>query len=216
MIKIAIVEDNNVALKSLKEKLSLYPDVTIVTTAENGKSGIEKIVQNSAGDLIFMDIEMPVLNGIDATFFIKQKYPEIKIVMITVYDDDDHIFRAIQAGADSYILKDTKAEKIYEAIIDTMAGGAVMSPSIAVKTLKLLRKSTDSVQLQSEMTENLLSSRESEILELLSKGLTNKVISEQLFISPFTVKRHIENIYHKLQAHNRTELLQKARDRNLF
>lgn len=216
MIKIAIVEDNNVALKSLKEKLSLYPDVTIVTTAENGKSGIEKIVQNSAADLIFMDIEMPVLNGIDATFFIKQKYPEIKIVMITVYDDDDHIFRAIQAGADSYILKDTKAEKIYEAIIDTMAGGAVMSPSIAVKTLKLLRKSTDSVQLQSEMTENLLSSRESEILELLSKGLTNKVISEQLFISPFTVKRHIENIYQKLQAHNRTELLQKARDRNLF
>ncbi|MBD8081638.1 response regulator [Chryseobacterium caseinilyticum] len=216
MTKIAIVEDNKVALKSLKEKLSLYPDISIVITAENGKSGIEKIEQNSDIDLIFMDIEMPVMNGIDATFVMKQKYPEIKIVVITVYDDDDHIFRAIQAGADSYILKDTKAEKIHETIIDTMAGGAVMSPSIAVKTLKLLRKSSDAVQPQSEMTENLLSARESEILELLSKGLTNKVISEQLFISPFTVKRHIENIYQKLQAHNRTELLQKARDRNLF
>lgn len=216
MIKIGIIEDNKAALKSLKEKLSLYPDISVVATAENGKAGIEKIQRNSDVDLIFMDIEMPVMNGVDATFEIKQKHPEIKIVMITVYDDDDHIFRAIQAGADSYILKDTKAEKIYETIIDTMAGGAVMSPSIAVKTLKLLRKSTDSVQLQSEMTENLLSSREGEILELLSKGLTNKMISEQLFISPFTVKRHIENIYQKLQAHNRTELLQKARDRNLF
>jgi DNA-binding NarL/FixJ family response regulator len=163
-----------------------------------------------------MDIEMPVMNGIDATFLIKQKYPEIKIVMITVYDDDDHIFRAIQAGADSYILKDTKAEKIYDTIIDTMAGGAVMSPSIAVKTLKLLRKSSDTERPHGQSEENLLSARESEILELLSKGLTNKVISGQLFISPFTVKRHIENIYQKLQAHNRTELLQKARDRNLF
>jgi len=216
MIKIAIVEDNKVALKSLEEKLSSYPDLSIVTTAENGKSGIEKIAQNSDADLIFMDIEMPVMNGIDATFIIKQNYPEIKIVMITVYDDDDHIFRAIQAGADSYILKDTKAEKIYDTIIDTMAGGAVMSPSIAVKTLKLLRKSSDKERLHGQSEENLLSARESEILELLSKGLTNKVISGQLFISPFTVKRHIENIYQKLQAHNRTELLQKARDRNLF
>jgi len=216
MIKVVIVEDNKVALKSLNEKLSLYPDISITATAENGKAGTEKIEQNSDTELIFMDIEMPVMNGIDATFLIKQKYPEIKIVMITVYDDDDHIFRAIQAGADSYILKDTKAEKIYETIIDTMAGGAVMSPSIAIKTLKLLRKTNDAVQTPDEMTENVLSSREGEILELLSKGLTNKVISEQLFISPFTVKRHIENIYQKLQAHNRTELLQKARDRNLF
>lgn len=215
MIKIGIIEDNKAALKSLKEKLSLYPDISVVATAENGKAGIEKIQRNSDVDLIFMDIEMPVMNGVDATFIIKQKHPEIKIVMITVYDDDDHIFRAIQAGADSYILKDTKAEKIYETITDTMAGGAVMSPSIAVKTLKLLRKSND-VEAAGEMKENLLSSREGEILELLSKGLTNKMISEQLYISPFTVKRHIENIYQKLQAHNRTELLQKARDRNLF
>jgi len=215
MIKIAIVEDNKIALKSLKEKLSLYPDISVVGTAENGKAGIEKIQRKSEVDLIFMDIEMPVMNGVDATFAIKQKHPEIKVVMITVYDDDDYIFRAIQAGADSYILKDTKAEKIYETIIDTLAGGAVMSPSIAVKTLKLLRKRND-VETAGEMTENLLSSREGEILELLSKGLTNKMISGQLFISPFTVKRHIENIYQKLQAHNRTELLQKARDRNLF
>ena len=216
MIKIAIVEDNKIALNSLKEKLSLFPDVSISATAENGKIGIKKIEQNRDTNLIFMDVEMPVMNGIDATFLIKQRFPEIKIVIITVYDDDDHIFRAIQAGADSYILKETKAEKIYETIIDTMAGGAVMSPSIAVKTLKLLRKNNDTINTQSEMTENLLSSRESEILELLSKGLPNKLISEQLFISPFTVKRHIENIYKKLQAHNRTELLQKARDQNLF
>lgn len=90
MIKVVIVEDNKIALKSLSEKLSLYPDISITATAENGNAGTEKIEQNSGTELIFMDIEMPVMNGIDATFVIKQKYPEIKIVMITVYDDDDH------------------------------------------------------------------------------------------------------------------------------
>lgn len=215
MIRIAIVEDNILSRKALEEKLSSYPDIIIQHIAPNGQIILDILEKNQDIDLIFMDIEMPVLNGIQSTAIIKQKVPAIKIVMITIYDDDNYIFDAIQAGADSYILKETKAEKIYETIIDTLNGGAVMSPSIAVKTIALLKKQSRSPIL-SQILSTELSLRETEILEQLSKGFTNKVIAENLFISPFTVKRHIENIYQKLQAHNRTELLENARKQKLL
>lgn len=215
MIKIIIVEDNRLARRALTEKLSQFSEIDIAAVAENGKEGIHVAEKNPDVHLIFMDIEMPVMNGIEATFEIKKRFPQIKIVMITVYDDDDHIFRAIQSGADSYILKETKGEKIFETITDTLAGGAVMSPSIAVKTLQILRKKNIPENKNHE-EQHVLSVRESEILDLLSEGKTNRTIAEKLFISPFTVKRHIENIYQKLQAHNRTDLLQKAREQNLL
>lgn len=216
MIKVAIVEDNIISRKALQEKLSYFADIAVVQIVENGKVAVEMISKCMDIDLIFMDIEMPVLNGIEATAIIKNQFPHIKIVMITIYDDDEHIFKAILAGADSYILKETKAEKIYETIIDTLNGGAVMSPTIAVKTLKLLKQTVNPAQIEVSAVATTLSARETEILNQLSKGLTNKVISELLFISPFTVKRHIENIYQKLQAHNRTDLLEKARKDRLL
>ncbi|MBK7088552.1 MAG: response regulator transcription factor [Ferruginibacter sp.] len=215
MINIAIAEDNNIALNTLKEKLSAFPDIILKHTAKNGKEAIENIETSSEIDILLMDIEMPEMNGIDATEIIKKQYPQVKIVMITIYDDDDYIFNAIKAGADSYILKDTKAEKIYETITDTLNGGSVMSPSIAIKALQLLKNAAH-IKYFSKQDVPLLSDRETEILEQLSKGHTNKNIAENLFISPFTVKRHIENIYKKLQAQNRIELIEKARREGLI
>ena len=215
MYKIAIAEDNIFSLKALEEKLSTYADITIIHTAKNGTELLHLLEQNNDIDLILMDIEMPLMNGIEATGKIKQRYPQIKIVMITIYDDDEYIFNAIKAGADSYILKETKSEKIYETINDTLNGGSVMSPSIALKTLQLLKKATYSIP-KKDIEKIVLSVRETEILEQLSKGYTNKRIAEKLIISPFTVKRHIENIYQKLQAHNRIELLDKARKNRLI
>lgn len=209
MIDVLIVEDNQFAQLALLEKLSAFTDIIVKHTAANGQLAVDFLAEQSV-QLVLMDIEMPVMNGIAATAIIKQKYPNIKVVMITVYDDDEYIFNAIKAGADSYILKETKANKIYETIIDTLNGGAVMSPSIAVKTLQLL-KNSPKPNIENNVCDIELSTREAEILELLSKGMTNKNIAQQLFISPFTVKRHIENIYQKLQAHNRIELLDKAR-----
>lgn len=216
MNKIALVEDNHFSLKALEEKLSNFEDIAIAYTAQNGMEAVEKVSANPEIDLILMDIEMPEMNGIEATTLIKQNYPNLKIVMITIYDDDNHIFNAIQAGADSYLLKETKAEKIYETISDTLNGGAVMSPSIAMKALQLLKNPPTSHLAIAENPTIILSDRETEILEHLSKGLTNKNIAETLFISPFTVKRHIENIYQKLQAHNRIEMLEKARKNRLI
>lgn len=215
MIRIAITEDNALALKSLEEKLAGFNDILVKHTAKNGSEILENLKQNLLIDLILMDIEMPVMNGIEATAKIKELYPQIKIVMITIYDDDEYIFNAIKAGADSYILKDTRAEKIYETLTDTLNGGSVMSPSIAIKALQLL-KGAAHVKSSAKQETLLLSDRETEILEQLSKGMTNKNIAEKLFISPFTVKRHIENIYKKLQAQNRIDLIEKARREGLL
>lgn len=214
LIKIAVVEDNISAQRALKEKLSGFSDIYIQSVASNGFEMLQLLQSNAFVNLILMDIEMPIMNGIEATQLIKNEYPQIKIVMITIYDDDDSIFNAIKAGADSYILKETKSDKIYETIIDTMNGGAVMSPSIAAKALRVLKEYSNARPAnQLKPAEDALSLREKEILESLSTGLTNKQIAELLFISPFTVKRHIENIYRKLQAQNRTELLSKAKNK---
>lgn len=215
MTKLIIVEDSVFALQAIEEKLANFSDVVISNIARNGEEALEVLELDHSVDIILMDIEMPVMNGIEATRIIRKKYPQIKIVMITVYDDDNYVFDAIKAGADSYILKETKAEKIYETINDTLNGGAVMSPSIAVKTLQLLKNTPHIASAATPQTIEL-SKRETEILEQISTGLTNKIIAERLFISPFTVKRHIENIYQKLQAHNRIELLDKARQNKLI
>ena len=215
MVKILIVEDNFFLKKALEEKLSNFSDIAIKDTAQNGEEAIAILEKNHVVDLILMDIEMPVMNGIKATEIIKSKYPQIKIVMITVFDNDDNVFNAIKAGADGYLLKETKAEKIHEAIKETLSGGAVMSPSIALKTLQLLKN--PKVFESSEATEIVeLTTREIEVLEQLSKGLKNREIAENLFLSFFTVKKHIENIYRKLQAHNRIEMLQKAKQNKLL
>ena len=215
MIKVILVEDNFFLQKALEEKLSNFSDIVIKDTAQNGEEAIAILEKNHVVDLILMDIEMPVMNGIKATEIIKSKYPQIKIVMITVFDNDDNVFNAIKAGADGYLLKETKAEKIHQAIQETLAGGAVMSPSIALKTLQLLKNPR--VFESSEATEMVeLTTREIEVLEQLSKGLKNKVIAENLFLSAFTVKKHIENIYRKLQAHNRIEMIQKAKQNKLI
>ncbi|MFV0592328.1 MAG: response regulator [Draconibacterium sp.] len=215
MIKLVIAEDNIFSLKAIEEKLSAFDDIIITHTAQNGAELLGLLSKDNDIDLILMDIEMPLMNGIEAAEKVKQLYPHIKIVMITIYDDDDYVFNAIKAGADSYILKETKAEKFYETINDTLNGGSVMSPSIALKTLQLL-KNASFIKNEQTTEKIVLSERETEILEQLSKGFSNKIIAENLIISPFTVKRHIENIYQKLQAHNRIELLEKARKSGLI
>lgn len=213
MIKIIIVEDNYFLKKALEEKLSFFDDIVIKDTAENGQEVIEILEKNHIVDLILMDIEMPKMNGIQATEVIKNKYPQIKIMMITVFDNDENIFNAIKAGADGYLLKETKADKLYEAIHEILNGGATMSPSIAQKTMRLLR---NPIAISSEKDKELveLSPREIEVLEQLSKGLKNQLIADNLFLSVSTVKKHIENIFNKLQVHNRIEAIQKAKNNN--
>ena len=210
MIRLGLAEDNLFTLRALEEKLSFFDDIQVVFTASNGAMAVDQAGLYKV-DVILMDIEMPVLSGIEATRRIAHEHPDVRIIIITVFDDDQNILEAIKAGADSYILKDVTPDKLRESIADTLAGGAVMSPTIAAKAMKLLRQPIESPDAQV-----MLSERETEILELLSQGLSNRLIAERLFISPFTVKRHVENIYQKLQARNRIEMLQKARQNRLL
>ncbi|MCZ7608547.1 MAG: response regulator transcription factor [Ignavibacterium sp.] len=210
IIKIAIAEDNDFLAKSLIEKLSLFPDrFSMKFRAKNGSEIVDYIAVSDLPDVILMDIEMPVMNGISAAAQISERFPEIKIIMLTVFDDEDKIFKAIKSGASGYLLKDESVEKIVESIDMVLNGGAPMSATIASKTLKLLKQSSDIIQEDSK-EDFKLSKREVEVLELLKKGFDYNQIAEKLFISPFTVRKHIENIYKKLQVNNKMQAVQKA------
>lgn len=215
MLKIAIVDDNTFLINAVKEKLSFFEDVSVKHTSLNGSELLTKLQENHNLDLILMDIEMPVLNGIETTQMVKQKYPHIKIIMLTAFDNDEHIFNAIKAGADGYLLKEINPKDLYEGIKETLNGGAAMNPSIAMKTLKLLRNPID-IQNPRDQEEISLSIREVEVLEQLSKGLSYTVIASHLFLSPSTVRKHIENIYKKLQVHSKIEAVQKAKKHNII
>lgn len=213
-VRIAIVDDNVFLQKAIAEKLSFFDDLVLKFTAIHGNELQQKLDVNKNIDLILMDIEMPECNGIEATKIIKAKYPQIKIIMLTVFDNDENIFNAIKAGADGYLLKEVNPNDLYNGIIETLNGGAAMNPSIALKTLKLLRNPVNFEQKTDE--EIKLTTREVEVLEQLSKGLNYNVIADNLFLSPATVRKHIENIYNKLQVHNKLEAVQKARNNNLI
>lgn len=206
-IRLAIAEDNSFLLKAILEKLSLYQDLEVKHYSYNGMELLDKLQKDANIQLILMDIEMPKMNGIEAVAEVNKKYPQIKIIMITVFDDDENIFKAIQAGADGYLLKEVDAPSLHQAILDTIEGGAAMTPSVAMKALKLLRNPP---KFEESSQEFYLTAREIEILEQTSKGLNYNQIGENLFISPKTVRKHIENIYSKLQVHSKLEAVQKA------
>jgi len=214
-IKVAVVDDNSFLIRMVTDKLSFFEDLKVSFSAINGSDLLVKLEENHNIDLILMDIEMPVLNGIEATEIVKQKYPHIKIIMLTVFDNDENIFNAIKAGADGYLLKEVNAKDLYEGIKETLNGGAAMNPSIAMKTLKLLRNPLDIENIQ-EQEDIKLTTREVEVLEHLSKGLSYNLIADNLILSTGTVRKHIENIYKKLQVHNKLEAVQKAKKNNLI
>ena len=209
-MKIALAEDNDYLAKSLIEKFSIFKEkFEIIYRAKNGKEIVDYVLTNPKPDVILMDIEMPELDGIKATELINSAFPEIKIIILTVFDDDEKLFNAIIAGAAGYLLKDEPIGKIADGIEMVLNGGAPMSATIASKTLGLLKNSTQSSN-NSEVNNFNLTKREIEILELIKLGYDYNKTAEKLFISPFTVRKHIENIYRKLQVNNKIQAVQKA------
>ncbi len=212
-LKVGIVEDNRNLTKTLLEGLSGFGEVEIVFTAINGADAIhklQKLEEAALPDIILMDIEMPEMNGIEATGKIKAKYPGIKISMLTVFDQDEKIFDAILAGASGYMLKDEPVTRIVSGMQDIMQGGAAMSPIIAAKAMALLAGKKE----ENTVEEKVLSKRETEILEYVSHGLTYAQIADKCFISPGTVRKHIDNIYEKLHVHSKLEAVRYATKKN--
>lgn len=212
MIKIGLVDDNPTLLRNISQNLSIFDELDIVFKAINGLDVLDKL-NNHHPDVILMDIEMPAMNGIEATREIKRRNPSQKIMMLTVLDREDKIFEAIKAGATGYLLKDEKPSRILASIEEMMDGGAPMSPVIALKTLEILKNQhiiANKIEtLQSPESFNL-SKREIEILEKIADGQNYNQIAEKLFISAKTARKHIENIYQKLHVHSKLEAVQVA------
>lgn len=206
-IKLALVDDKAYNIQVLEEKLASKPEVKILFTACNGADFLNKL--NDATNLpqvVFMDIDMPEMNGIDAVQIAKAKFPSIQFVMITIFDDDEKVFKAIQSGASGYLLKDESANNIHRAIDDIMIyGGAPMSPQIARKAFQFIQN-----QAPKKQDELPLSSRELDILRELAEGKNYIAVAEKLFISPNTVRKHMTNIYDKLYVHSKVEAVTMA------
>jgi DNA-binding NarL/FixJ family response regulator len=202
MIKVAIVEDRPEISAGLAYIISSQPDFTCksFSTAEAALAQVKP----SDFDVILMDIELPGMSGIECTFHLRQKYPDLKIMMCTIFQDEDKIYRAIAAGASGYILKRTEPELLIRSIKELIEGGAPISSIIAHKVLSAFRK-----MMPGEMETSQLSEREQEVLSLLAMGFRNKQVAEKLNISIATVKSHIYNCYQKLHVTSKVEAINK-------
>ena len=215
MIRVAIVDDNQINRITIKEKLAPYQDVKLIFEAINGEDYFDKlnlIPKDQYPHVVLMDLEMPILDGIVTIATASVKFPEIKYIVLTIYEDDDKIFEAIKAGASGYLLKEDKAVNIVEAITNVVEyNGIPMSPAIARRAMELLREAPKPIASIAESTvENQLSDREMEILKEVVKGYNHHEIAEKLFISPNTVRTHINNIYKKLHLNSRSQVMNLA------
>lgn len=203
-IRVVIVEDDLDIRQSFETVINTAPGFECVQAYVNAEDAVEGIPVLQP-DVVIMDIHLPGMSGIEAVQSLKAQMPDLQITMCTVYEDDEHIFNALKAGASGYLLKRTSPEKLLEALNDLHQGGAPMSGEIARRVVtSFQKKAIPSPELA------ILTAREKEILNLLAKGYLYKEIAAELFISIETVKRHIHNIYEKLHVQTRTEALNKV------
>lgn len=200
-ITVGIVEDNAQLGQDIRDKLALSEEVEVLFEVRNGKELLHVLTMDVRPDVLLMDIQMPEMNGIEATLQAKQKNADLKIVMLTVMDDEQKLFEALQAGASGYLLKDAKPHQLLNAINEVLEGGLPLSPSLATRVLGYL-KGEKVIPKPPVTALEVLSKREKEVLECLKRGLAVKQISEELFIANKTVRKHLEHIYEKLHVHS--------------
>jgi DNA-binding NarL/FixJ family response regulator len=217
---IALAEDTAVNRISFLQKINTYNNLHLSFTAVNGHECLEQLKglpQNRMPQIIFMDIEMPEMDGIEAIQIGKCLYPQIHFIVLTVFDDDEKIFEAIKAGASGYLLKHEPAAALYDAIINVLEyGGAPMSPAIARKALRLLSHSEKTEADTAGTLPAVITDREKEILQYTVNGWDAKRIAAELAISTLTVRKHIANIYDKLHVQSKAQVMQLAHRNKWF
>lgn len=220
MIKIGVVDDKRLNRETIRTKLSSHADLQIAMEAGNGKDFLEQLKSSEPADqpqVVLMDLDMPVMDGIEAIRHAASLYPEIKFIVLTIFEDTERIFEAIKAGANGYLLKDDKAINIVDAIQNVMLyNGVPMSPAIARKAMELMLSSKPEITVPQKENSLGLTSRETEILKELATGASYQMIGDKLFISPLTVRKHVANLYEKLHASNRTQIINIAQKNRLI
>lgn len=204
MIKVAIVEDNETLRHSLTRMLNQSESMQCVSATANLLNIVSELRKTSP-DIVLMDIGLPNISGIEGVRIVKENFPDIQVLMFTVFDDDEKIFEAIKAGASGYLLKKSSPHEIIEAVYSLYQGGAPMSASIARRVVESFRDQTSQAKDDYQLT-----TRESEILHALVDGLSYKKIAEKFFISVSTVRTHIQHIYEKLHVNSKAQAVAKA------
>lgn len=213
-IRIAIADDKQINRTTVMEKLAMYTEIELVMEARNGHDFLEQLKQSPGArwpQVVLMDLEMPVMDGITTISQATAAYPDVRFIVLTVFEDDEKIFEAIKAGASGYLLKDDSAVNIIDAITSVVEyNGIPMSPSIARRTMDLLRNMPAIPVSEKTSPGSLLTDREMEILREMVTGKNYKAIGEKLFISPLTVRKHTANIYDKLHVNSRAQIINLA------
>ena len=209
MINLLLVDDQSAYRQGLAELLSLEPDLSVVGQAENGQKAIA-LTQQQQPDVILMDVRMPICNGVEATRIIHQRYPWIRILVLSTFDEDEYIWQSLQFGALGYLLKSTPATQLAEAIRVLFQGCSQLGPTIAPKVFSQINP--PSAQ-QNDETVRLLSDREKEIVKLLGQGRNNQEIAQALHLSQGTVRNHISRILSELGLRDRTQVALWAQKR---
>jgi DNA-binding NarL/FixJ family response regulator len=214
-IRILLVDDQTMFRDGLRVLLSTQPDFQIVGEAADGEQAIRKAAALHP-DVVLMDLRMPVLDGAAATRRLRAVQPDVRVIVLTTFDEDAAIFDGLRAGATGYLLKDAPTEKLYEAIRAAARGESFLLPSVASRVVAEFTRLSERSPDASQALVDPLSTRELEILRLLAGGATNREIALQLFIAEGTVKNHVTNIFTKLDVTDRTRAAIKARELGLL
>ena len=204
LIRVLIADDQALFRRGLYVVLGTEDHIEVVAEAENGEEAIQK-AQELAPDVVLMDVRMPRVNGIEAARTIRAEVPTAKILMLTVSDEEEDLFEAVKAGANGYLLKEISVEEVAEAIRAVMQGQSLISPSMASKLLSEFNAMSKRAEEKQQFPAPALTSRELEVLKLVAKGMSNREIADELYISENTVKNHVRNILEKLHLHSRME-----------
>lgn len=208
-IKVLLVDDQTLFIESLKTVLETYVDnIQVMGLATDGTEALNQ-VKSGLPDVVLMDVRMPNLNGVECTKIIKSKYPKVKVLMLTTFDNDEYVFEALRCGAEGYLLKDMPPVELISSIQHVYNGGVPISPKITPKLINYIWNSSQEDNMERNWLETM-SDREKEILKLIAKGFDNKVIAKRLFLKEQTVKNYVSVIYSKMRVKDRVQAARLA------
>lgn len=207
MIKVLIADDQELIRESLKIVLNTHEDLQVIDTVEDGFDVLDSLKRNIP-DVILMDIRMPRMDGVYCTKMVKEAYPDVKIIILTTFDDDDFVFSALKFGASGYLLKGVSMDGLYQAILTVVSGGAMINPDIATKVFRLFSKMANTNYAINVNDDNVreLNKPEWKVIQQVGFGLSNKEIAQKLFLSEGTVRNYLSSILSKLELRDRTQL----------